>query len=112
MITTSFTKIIWNFYQHEGRDLEWRRTKNPYHIFVSEIMLQQTQVSRVTFKYKEFIDAFPDVESLAQATIGEVYNVWQGMGYNRRALFLKRAAEMIIKEYGGVVPDDPEELQK
>ncbi len=111
MTLADFKKKIWEFYHENGRDLAWRHTKNPYHIYVSEVMLQQTQVSRVTTKYPEFLAAFPDIPSLAYSCINDVYKVWQGMGYNRRALYLKRAAEMIVKDHKGKVPDDPDELQ-
>ena len=74
-------------------------------------MLQQTQVPRVTVKYAEFIAAFPDVRSLAAASLDEVLQVWRGLGYNRRALMLKRAAEEIVVRFGGAVPDDPSALR-
>lgn len=108
---STFKKYIWEYYHQNGRDLAWRRTRNPYHILVSEIMLQQTQVSRVIAKYPEFIRAFPTIQLLAQASLSNVLKVWQGMGYNRRALYIKRAAEIIVIVFGGVVPDDPAQLQ-
>jgi A/G-specific adenine glycosylase len=109
---TKFKATVWSFYRKNRREMAWRNTTDPYHILVSEVMLQQTQVARVAVKYPEFLAAFPDVATLAQASINNVYKVWQGMGYNRRALFLKRAAEMVMNNYGGVFPDDPQLLVK
>jgi len=101
---TKFRRIVYDYYQNFGRDLPWRSTDNPYEILVSEIMLQQTQVSRVVQKYVEFIHTFPTIESLAEATLHDVLTVWQGLGYNRRALSLKRLAEIVNATYGGYIP--------
>ncbi|MBW2333731.1 MAG: A/G-specific adenine glycosylase [Deltaproteobacteria bacterium] len=101
---TKFQRIVYDYYQNFGRDLPWRSTDNPYEILVSEIMLQQTQVSRVVHKYVEFIKTFPDIKSLAEATLRYVLTVWQGLGYNRRALSLKRLAEIVNATYGGYIP--------
>jgi A/G-specific adenine glycosylase len=101
-----FRGIVYDYYQHFGRDLPWRSTNDPYEILVSEIMLQQTQVSRVVEKYVEFIKTFPDITSLAEATLRDVLTVWQGLGYNRRALSLKRIAEIVNATYDGNVPSD------
>lgn len=102
----AFQGQIYGYYRRHGRDLPWRRTTNPYHIVVSEIMLQQTQVERVYSKYLEFIHAFPDFESLAGASQKDVLALWQGLGYNRRALALKRLAENIVSMHGGALPQD------
>ena len=75
--------------------MAWRWIDDPYRVFVSEVMLQQTQVERVAKKYPEFIAAFPAAGRLADAPLGGILKVWQGMGYNRRALSLKKAAEMM-----------------
>ncbi|MBN1493165.1 MAG: A/G-specific adenine glycosylase [Candidatus Omnitrophica bacterium] len=108
----SFRRQIYKYYKTVGRDdLTWRNTNDPYHILVSEIMLQQTQVERVKRKYAEFIAAFPTLKHLADAPLSKVMKVWQGMGYNRRALMLKRAAECVIKEHGGELPNDIETLR-
>ena len=93
-----FEREIWNYYEGNKRDLPWRRTTNPYYILISEVMLQQTQVSRVILKYEEFIKKFPTIESLAKASKAEVLTIWQGLGYNRRALFLKRTCETLFEE--------------
>ena len=85
------------------RDLPWRRTRDPYKIWLSEVMLQQTQVARVETRWAEWLDAFPSVFALAEAGTAEVLAAWQGMGYNRRALALKAAAEEIVRGYDGGV---------
>lgn len=92
--------------------MPWRRTKNSYHILLSEVMLQQTQVERVLLKYPAFLNSFPDIPSLAQAPLADVLRVWQGMGYNRRAVALKKLAEIVMQRYKGKLPPDPEELIK
>ena len=105
-----FREIVYEYYRLLGRDLPWRRTRDPYHILVSEVMLQQTQVSRVCEAYPAFLEAFPDVRSLARAQPRRLLKVWQGMGYNRRAMALKRAAQVIVGDFDGRVPDAIEEL--
>lgn len=96
------TKIL-DWYKKHKRDLPWRETRDPYRILVSEVMLQQTQVSRVIPKYESWLKAFPTLESLAQAKTSEVLRLWSGLGYNRRALYLQKAAkaleELRIKNY-------------
>ncbi len=100
------------FYRVEGRrHLPWRRTFNPYRILVSEIMLQQTQVSRVIPFYIKFIKKFGTVQKLADATLKDVLKSWSGLGYNRRAKFLHEAAKKIIKEYGGKFPRAVETIE-
>ncbi|HBB37636.1 MAG: HhH-GPD family protein [Candidatus Magasanikbacteria bacterium GW2011_GWD2_43_18] len=103
------TILAW--YAKEGRDLPWRKTRNPYRILVSEIMLQQTQVPRVIEKYKEFLRAFPTIQILAGAKTSEVITVWKGLGYNRRALFLQRTAQAVQQEFHGRFPKNLEELK-
>lgn len=105
-----FQRTVWNYYKKHGRDLPWRNTSNPYHILVSEVMLQQTQVSRVLEVYPQFIRAFPTVKALAEAPFPDVLAVWQGMGYNRRAKYLHDAAQVIAEKYKGRVPRTYEEL--
>ncbi len=105
-----FRKTVYRHWKKYGRDLPWRRTDNPYKIVVSEIMLQQTQVARVVTKYEEFITAFPDIESLAEAPLHAVLTVWQGLGYNRRALSLKKMAEAIVSLHDGKIPTDVSRL--
>ncbi len=90
--------------------MAWRRDTRPYYVLVSEVMLQQTQVSRVEVKFAAFIDRFPTVEQLAAASLGEVLQVWSGLGYNRRAKFLWQAARMIVADFGGTFPTTKEVL--
>jgi A/G-specific adenine glycosylase len=105
-VISSFRSIICDYYREHGRVFPWRETNDPYRILVSEFMLQQTQTSRVIEKYKEFITTFPDVFQLAQSPFREVLRVWQGLGYNRRALALYKTAGEIADRYHGKVPDD------
>lgn len=109
---SAFQAAICRHYTQSGRDLPWRKTENPYHILVSEIMLQQTQVERVIQKYGEFIAVFPDFRSLSRAALKDVLRIWQGLGYNRRALALLRTADIIVAEYGGILPQEIELLKK
>lgn len=108
----SFQKMILTWWQSHQRNLPWRRTHDPYRIMVSEVMLQQTQVSRVLPKYKEFLRAFPTVVDLAKATPAHVLRVWKGMGYNRRALYLHHAAKIIVEQYQGQFPVSEQQLSK
>lgn len=89
-----------------GRDLPWRRTRDPYHVLVAEVMLQQTQVDRVVPKYHDFLAAFPTLAALAAAPRAEVIRAWAGLGYNRRAVNLQRTAQAAVERFGGRLPDD------
>jgi A/G-specific adenine glycosylase len=106
-----FINHIW----HEGkrlyRDLEWRNTDDPYAVLVSEVMLQQTQVKRVQGYWPRFLSLFPTLDALAVAESSLVLEQWQGLGYNRRALSLKKAAEICATKYGGLLPRTDAELQ-
>ena len=86
------------WYRANARDLPWRRTRDPYAILVSEVMLQQTQVERVTPRYLAWLERWPTPEALAAASVADVIRAWQGLGYNRRALALHRAAQIIASE--------------
>lgn len=90
--------------------MPWRGEKDPYKVLVSEIMLQQTQVSRVLIKYKEFLKVFPSLRKLSEASLGEVLKAWQGLGYNRRARYLHLFAKEVVNTYNGKVPQDRETL--
>jgi A/G-specific adenine glycosylase len=96
-----FNEAVWDYYHDHGRhDLPWRSAEangsfDPYKITVSELMLQQTQVSRVIQKFRDFLNRFPNVETLASAELGDVLRVWQGLGYNRRAKFLWQTAQQV-----------------
>jgi A/G-specific adenine glycosylase len=105
-----FRQKIYRYYRRNGRPLPWRKTRNPYHILVSEIMLQQTQVERVMQKYPRFIASFPDFKTLAKAPLRKILQQWQGMGYNRRALFLKKIAVEVVEKFNGRLPRTMEEL--
>ena len=110
MMRARFQQLVKDYYRQSGRDLPWRRSITPYRIVVSEIMLQQTQVSRVLIKYPEWLKQFPTWKSLASASTADVIRGWQGLGYNRRALALKKIAEIVMSEYRGQLPPDPELL--
>ncbi|MDO8575855.1 MAG: A/G-specific adenine glycosylase [bacterium] len=100
-----FRQTVWEYYKKHGRsELPWRKTKDPYRILVSEVMLQQTQVPRVIEKYKEFLKKFPAVRALAKAQLADLLKVWSGLGYNRRAKYLHDAVKAIITNHKGRVP--------
>ena len=97
--------------EREGwRDLPWRRTRDPWAVLVSELMLQQTQVPRVLPRYESFLRRFPTVAACASSPVGDVVRLWAGLGYNRRAVSLHRAAQVCVAEHGGVLPSTLEEL--
>ncbi len=103
---SDFQKTVRDYYLAHRREMPWRHIDDPYKILVSEIMLQQTQVERVIPKFLTFTEAFPTIFDLARATPTEVLGQWQGLGYNRRGLFLKRAAEELVEKYDGDLPRD------
>lgn len=106
------TKLLYNFYDNHGRDLPWRHTTDPYAILVSEVMLQQTQVSRVIDKYKAWMTRFPTIESLAAASFTEVLRYWIGLGYNRRAKYLYDLSQEVVNTFSGHMPDNRQLLLK
>lgn len=101
-----FQEVIWGYFHEHKRSFAWRTTSDPYHILVSEIMLQQTQTERVKGYYDAFLKKFPTIETLASASLTELLTLWKGLGYNRRAINLKRAAETIVTEHKGVFPKE------
>lgn len=111
-LVTDFQDLVYSYFREYGRDLEWRRVDDsgaidPYHVLVSEIMLQQTQVPRVEKKYSEFLEEFPTLQSLAASQLSDVLRLWSGLGYNRRAKYLYDfAAQLGDKEF----PTSAEEL--
>ena len=105
-----FITTLLHWFRRFGRDLSWRRTRDPYKILVSEIMLQQTQVERVKKYYHRFLEEFPTVESLAESTEAEVLKVWDGLGYYNRARNLRKTALAVCNDYGGEFPDSVEAL--
>lgn len=101
-----FRNIVWDYYSKHKRPMPWRTDTSPYSIFVSEVMLQQTQVARVLLKYPSFMSIYPTFQSLADADTQTLLTAWQGMGYNRRALYLRSAAHIIAETYKGILPQD------
>lgn len=106
----SFRRTLLNWYDNEKRDLPWRRTKNPYHIWISEIMLQQTQVVTVIPYYERFLDWFPTIESLANAPEEKLLKAWEGLGYYSRVRNMQKAAQEIMENFGGVFPDNHKDI--
>ncbi|WP_139492288.1 A/G-specific adenine glycosylase [Brevibacillus dissolubilis] len=107
-----FAQDLVAWYDSQKRDLPWRINKDPYRIWVSEIMLQQTRVETVKPYYHNFMDKFPTVQALADAPEDEVLKAWEGLGYYSRARNLQAAAREVKEQYGGIVPDTPEEIAK
>src|SRR5207253_10119006 len=105
-----FRQRLLAWYGRHGRDLPWRKTSDPYHILVSEIMLQQTQVDRVLPKYHEWLDKYPSLEALAAAPVAEVAETWRPLGYNIRPRRLHSIARESVEKYGGSLPSDAETL--
>src|SRR5689334_6480136 len=115
---SGFVRRLLKWYGANQRDLPWRRAAgsqsplDPYHVLVSEAMLQQTQVATVIPYYRRFIARFPTVADLAAADEQEVLRLWQGLGYYSRARNLRAAAQAIVRDFGGTVPDSHEQLLK
>jgi A/G-specific adenine glycosylase len=102
--------LVW--FAENARDLPWRRTRNPWHVLVSEVMLQQIQVKRAIPFYERFLERFPTVEALAEAPLSDAIRVWDDLGRYRRVVNLHRTARIVVEEHGGRVPSDPEVLLK
>jgi A/G-specific adenine glycosylase len=107
-----FKKLLSNWYRQNKRDLPWRNSNNPYYIWVSEIILQQTRVAQGIGYYNRFIESFPTVFDLAKAEEDDVLKVWQGLGYYSRARNMQTAAKMIVQDYNGDMPKDYDKLIK
>lgn len=107
-----FRGRLLRWFRRHGRDLPWRRTRDPYRVLVSEVMLQQTQVARVEGYYHRFLERYPTLAELAAAPPAQVKESWAGLGYYRRAANLQKLAQIVTAEHGGVIPDDPERLQR
>ncbi len=107
-----FREAVWSYYTLHKRLFAWRNTTNPYHVVVSEIMLQQTQTQRVVEKFDQFIRLFPTFQALAQASLTDVLSCWVGLGYNRRALALYGIAKKVVDDHDGILPDDPAVLEE
>ena len=106
-----FRRDLLAWFRRHGRDLPWRRTRDPYQILVSEVMLQQTQVARVTEYWPRFLERFPTVQHLAAATPKRVRDVWEGLGYYRRAENLRRAAREVVTHHRGEIPREMDLLR-
>jgi len=100
--------LLW--FRQTGRDLPWRRTYDPYHVWISEIMLQQTQMDRGVVYFQRWIDRFPSVQAVAAADLQEILKYWEGLGYYARARNLHKAAREIVEKYGGIVPCNSQQL--
>jgi len=107
-----FRKCLLNWFNKNQRKLPWRETKNPYHIWVAEVMLQQTQVKKVVEYYQKFIGQFPDVHALAKANLQQVLKAWEGMGYYARARNLHKAAQFIVTKNRAEIPDNYDEFKR
>ena len=110
-LATRFQRRLLAWYRRYGRDLPWRRTREPYRVLLSEIMLQQTQVDRVLPKYEQFLERYPTMEALAEAPVDEVRRLWYPLGYNARPLRLHAIARESVARYGGGLPDSAETLR-
>lgn len=105
-----FRRRLLRWFRRKGRDLPWRRTRDPYHVLVSEVMLQQTQVARVEDFYPRFLAAYPTLADLARAPAQAVRESWEGLGYYRRAANLQKLAQVVVEQRAGVMPSHPAEL--
>lgn len=106
----TFQNTIFSYFRTNKRVFPWRYETDPYKILVSEVMLQQTQVSRVIPKYQSFLKGFPTIQHLAEASLSDVLREWQGMGYNRRGKYLHDTSRAIVDSFSGIVPDTVESL--
>ena len=111
-LVTRFQRSLLAWYRRHGRDLPWRRTREPYRVLVSEIMLQQTQVDRVLPKYHQFLDRYPTMDALAAAPVDDVRRLWYPLGYNVRPLRLHAIACEAMARYGGRLPDSADTLRR
>ncbi|MFH2104196.1 MAG: A/G-specific adenine glycosylase [Chloroflexota bacterium] len=109
---SKLSDLVLDWYSDQGRAFPWRGVTDPYAVWVSEIMLQQTRVDTVIPYYHRWMERFPDLQALAEASEQDVLSIWEGLGYYRRARNLHRAANIILKQYDGVIPNDLRSLQK
>lgn len=107
---SSIRATLSEWFAKASRDLPWRRTDDPYRIWLSEVMLQQTRVDQATPYYNRFVERFPDIETLAAADTDDVLREWEGLGYYARARNLHRAAQMVVRDHGGSIPSTPDEF--
>jgi len=111
VVISQFRSIIYSYYNQHRRNFPFRQNITPYNVLVSEIMLQQTQTGRVSQKFMNFVEKFPDFLTLSKAPLEDVLKVWQGLGYNRRAIALKKISDIVINNYHGKLPDSIEILK-
>ncbi|HHZ91275.1 TPA: A/G-specific adenine glycosylase, partial [Candidatus Poribacteria bacterium] len=110
--STQFRKKLISWFESNQRSLPWRETNDPYHIWVSEVMLQQTQVRKVIEYYQRFLIKFPTLEQLANANLQELLKEWEGLGYYARARNLRKAAQIVVSDMGGQIPTDYNTFRK
>ncbi len=108
--SVNWPDVLVSWFEEQARDLPWRRNHDPYHVWLSEVMLQQTQVDRVMLYFERWLARFPDIESVAKAPVETILSVWQGLGYYSRARNFQRAARIVVDEHAGQVPDRYEDL--
>ena len=111
-LAPEFRRRLLRWFRRHGRDLPWRRTRDPYQVLVSEFMLQQTQVSRVEAYYHRFLARYPTIQTLAGSDAALVRESWAGLGHYRRAANLHRLAQEVVRDHGGIVPGDPLQLRR
>lgn len=107
----TFKQDLLEWFDANQREMPWRETSNPYYIWLSEVMLQQTQVNTVRDYYRRFIERFPNIEDLSEAREDEVLKLWEGLGYYSRARNFHQAAKEVHHTYQGTVPRDPEDFK-
>ncbi|HIA03448.1 MAG TPA: A/G-specific adenine glycosylase, partial [Myxococcales bacterium] len=110
MVKDSFSKALCAWFETNGRNLPWRETQDPYHIWLSEIMLQQTQVATVMSYYPRFLKRFPNIKTLAQAPEDRVLKLWEGLGYYARCRNMHRSAQIIVEKHEGKFPQTLDEV--
>lgn len=110
MNALDFQETVWEKARELYRDMPWRDNTDPYYVLVSELMLQQTQVARVIPKFEFFMETFPTIKDLADAPLSAVLTAWSGLGYNRRAKFLHQAAQKVLVDFNGIIPNTYDEL--
>lgn len=111
-LMVSFRRRLFAWYRRHGRNLPWRKTRDPYAIMIAEIMLQQTQVDRVIQRYQQWLRQFPTVQTLARTSISVVLHAWSGLGYNRRALAVHQIAKTVTRDFAGQFPATPAALRQ
>src|SRR5262249_6605948 len=107
----SFRSALLSWYDENRRDLPWRKTRDPYRVWISEIMLQQTRVAAVLEHYRLFLERFPDIHALASSTESQVLAAWSGLGYYRRVRMMRVCAQRLAEEHAGAFPASSEELK-